>query len=60
MSKYYALYRGDKFLFLGTRKEVAEYMGIRHKSVTFYGTPTYLKRIKNYNKCYIVVKIEEE
>lgn len=41
---------GDKFLFLGTRKECAEYFNVSVETVTFWGTPSNLKRIENRGK----------
>jgi len=49
MTKIYALYKGDKYITDGTRKEIAEYLGIKEKTVMFYGTPTYQKRCKGNN-----------
>ena len=51
----YALYHGDEFLTLGTKKELAEYLGVKVRTISFYATPTYQKR-NNY-KGYIVIKI---
>lgn len=56
---------GDKFLCLGTAKEIAEYLNIKEKTVMFYTTPAYLKRvaswknIKNYSNSMIVIRIDE-
>lgn len=47
--KYYALYRGEKFLGIGTKKELAELLGVKVETISFYGTPAYKKRI-NENK----------
>lgn len=54
----YALYHGDKFIDLGTRKYLANLLGVSKKTISFYGSPTYKKRT-NYNG-YIVIKIEED
>lgn len=54
--KVYALYEGDKFLTLGTLKEIANELGINVKSVLFYGTPAYLKRTKGNGKILICVE----
>ncbi|TFI09829.1 hypothetical protein E4P35_13075 [Thiopseudomonas sp. 4R-3cl] len=42
--KYYALYKGEDILIIGTIKEIAEKLGIKEESVKFYATPTYKKR----------------
>jgi len=57
---YYAIYKGDKFLFIGTAKECGKYLGIKPKSVKFKTTPTYRKRCKGiYENRTIVIKVEE-
>lgn len=42
--KIYALYRGEKFLGVGTKKELAELLNVKVKTVSFYATPSYKKR----------------
>lgn len=42
--KEYALYKGDELLAMGTKREIAEQLGISVRSVTCYGTPSYAKR----------------
>lgn len=44
--KNYALYRGEKFLGIGTKKELAELLNVKVETISFYGTPAYKKRIK--------------
>lgn len=53
----YALYKGEKLVEIGTKKELAELLKVRVETITFYTTPTHRKRCKNG---YCVVKIEEE
>lgn len=55
---YYALYKGDEFLTLGSIKELALYLGVKERTIHFYSTPTYRKRNKG-NNAYIVIRIEE-
>lgn len=43
----YALYRGDTYVTSGTADEIAEELGIDRKTVLFYSTPAYKKRIKH-------------
>lgn len=40
----YALYIGEKFLAIGTKKELAELLNVKVKTVSFYATPSYKKR----------------
>lgn len=42
--KIYALYRGEKFLAIGTKKELAELLNVKVETVSFYATPSYKKR----------------
>ena len=42
--KVYALYRGEKFLAIGTKKELAELLGVKVETISFYGTPAYKKK----------------
>ncbi len=40
-----AVYKGDELICIGTVKECAEHMGVTPKTVRWYLTPTYEKRI---------------
>lgn len=42
--KEFALYKGDELLAMGTKREIAEKLGISVRSVTCYGTPSYAQR----------------
>ena len=42
--KEFALYKGDELLAMGTKREIAEKLGISVRSVTCYGTPSYARR----------------
>lgn len=58
---YYAIYKGDTFLFIGTKKECAEYLNVKEKSITFYSSSTYRKRgLGDDGNKIIVIKIEED
>ena len=45
----YAIYRGDEFLFMGTREECAKEFGITENTIHFYSTNAYNKRIRADN-----------
>ena len=49
MRTEYAVYKGDKFLTIGTLKEIADYLGITYGS---------LKSFKSTGRVYIFVKLE--
>lgn len=56
----YAIYKGDKFIFMGTKKECAEYLSVTPRTVYFYTTPTYQKRAKTEdNDRMIVIRVED-
>ena len=60
MRMIYALYKGDTFLFVGTKRECALYLGVKEKTISWLTTPTYNKRIKNedHNRI-IAIKFED-
>ena len=59
MKKYkeYALYKGEELLAIGTKKELAEKFNVKEDTISFYLTPTYLKRSKG-NNCRVVVALD--
>lgn len=54
----YALYHGDIFIDLGTKEYLAKLLNVKPRTITFYSTPTWLKRT-NYNG-YVVIRIEDD
>lgn len=42
--KEYALYKGEKLLGIGTKKELAEMLGVKTSTINFYRSPAYKKR----------------
>ncbi len=60
--KEYALYRGEDLLRIGTLKEIAEVENVQVKTIQFYMTPTYKKRVskrKNARNYREVVCLDE-
>lgn len=57
--KTYALYKGDKYLYGGTKEELAKYLGVKKTTIDFYCRPSYLKRIDNSKERYEVIKVED-
>lgn len=55
---FYVLYRGDKFIDLGTKEYLAKLLNVIIGTLGLYQSPSYHERT-NY-KGYIVIKIEEE
>lgn len=42
--KEYALYKGEELLAIGTKREIAEQLGVSASTVGYYGTPVYARR----------------
>ena len=57
MKKIYALYKGENLLADGTLKEIAEQMGLKEKTLLFYGTPTYQHRAKKVRNRLALVRL---
>lgn len=57
---FYALYKGDRFIDLGTKKYLSELLNVSPKTIAFFLTPTYKKRIEGSKDRIIVIRIEED
>lgn len=57
--KFYALYKGDEIIAIGTLKELGKLLNVSPRTIFFYSTPTYKKRNKGGNS-YIVIRIDDE
>jgi len=55
-----ALYKGDNYLFGGTKEELAKYLNVKPKTIEFYSRSSYLKRIANSKDRYIVIKVKDD
>ena len=53
----YALYHGDTFIDLGSRKHIASIMKVSEKTVEWYTTPSWRRRHKHENEGIIIIKI---
>ena len=72
MKKEYAVYKGDKFLFLGTIKECAKFFNVKVRTVYFWASPANKKRVdtgiypncirkkKTKNNAKIAIRIQED
>lgn len=56
--KIYALYKGDKFIDIGTKEYLAQLLGVTQKTIEFYAKPVQIRR--NGGNGYVVVRIEED
>lgn len=55
--KYFALYKADEILFVGTKQELANYLKVKLRTIDFYKSKTYRKRSKD--RSYIVIEVKE-
>ena len=53
----YALYKGDEFIDIGTKEEIAEKMGWKKTTISFYHSPANIKRSKGNR--YLIVNAGE-
>lgn len=58
--RVYAVYKGDEFIDLGTKEELAKKLGCKPESIAFMTTPCYKKRIKGKENRLTVIKVEED
>ena len=52
--KKYALYKGESLLASGTCLEIAKEIGVKPRTINYYGTPSYISRTKKGNAYRIV------
>lgn len=45
-NKQWSMYKGEEEIAFGTIKEIAAKLGVNEKTIYFYTTPTYKKRVK--------------
>lgn len=43
-AKEFVLYKGEELLAIGTKREIAEQLGVSASTVGYYGTPVYARR----------------
>ena len=58
--KIFAVYKGDEFIDLGTKTELAKKLDLKPDTIDFYATSIYKKRIKDKPDAMIVIRIEEK
>lgn len=56
--KEYALYKGERILYTGTIKEIAEQQGVKEQTIRQYGTPKYRKRNKDPQKTRLLICLD--
>lgn len=55
----YALYKGDRFIDMGTREYLANLLKCKVRTISFFATPAYKKRIRDNSNAIIVIKVED-
>lgn len=58
--RIYALYKGDNFIDIGTTEYLAKLINVNKRTIYFYSTPSYFKRVPDENNRYIVIEIGKE
>ena len=58
--KFYAVYKGDKFLCMGYKEECAEYLGVQKETISFWTTPSHKKRVAHCKNPIIAIVVEED
>lgn len=56
-NQIYAVYKGKEFLFHGTRDEISEVTSLNKKTITCYGSPSYLKKTEDSETALRIIKI---
>ena len=54
----YALYHGDDYIMQGTKQELADYLGVKSRTIEFYMSKAYEKRNHKGNN-YKVIVVED-
>lgn len=54
----HALYKGDKFIAVGSLNDLADLLGVKYESVIYMMSPSHRKRCKRGNAM-IVIKLED-
>lgn len=54
--KDYALYKGEELIRFGTIKELAKFLGVKEKTILYYGSPA--NKRKDKGDRYVIEKIE--
>lgn len=62
MNKIYALYKGDKFIFVGTKEEIANILHVQPRTIIFYASQSYRNRFigREDNNRIIVIKVDQD
>ncbi len=59
-SNVFGIYKGDKFITVGTADECATVLKVKPQTVKFYASPTYQNRNKEDGNALVVFRLEED
>ncbi|HEY4622667.1 MAG TPA: hypothetical protein VIH12_02345 [Solibacillus sp.] len=54
----FSLYEGDKYIFTGSKKEIAEHLNVAESTITYYAGPAYIERIEKQKDKYYLEEVE--
>ena len=57
--KIFAIYKGDRFIDVGTIREMASRLKVKENTLRFYATKVHRKRVSEKNGL-VVVRLEED
>ncbi|WP_374219022.1 hypothetical protein [Bacillus bingmayongensis] len=57
--KEYVVYKGESLICIGTIQECAQYMGVLPKTIHFYKTPAYQRRLAERKKARSYITVTE-
>lgn len=60
--KVYALYKGDKFIDIGTKAQLMVKHNMKYETITFYLSNAYKKRLKERDSkdAIIIIEVEDD
>lgn len=56
----YAVYKGDRFIDVGSVEEICDRIGWKKATVVNYSSPSNQKRVKRKERSYIIIKWKEK
>jgi hypothetical protein len=56
----YAIYKGEKFLDIGTSKELSEKFKVKRETIQFWSTPSHINKMGKNSMCTVKLGKEEE
>lgn len=60
MTKLFAAYKGDLFMGVGTKQELADQLGTTLKTIKHCATPSYHKKAEGKENWLVIIKLDED